>query len=198
MARRPPPIGAILAGGLGARLGGSKAIVELHGKPLICYPVEAVHEALGEVAIVVKPDTELPSLPGVTVWVEPGGPHHPLVGIIHALENADGRPVLVCAADLPFVTAKVVRRIARARPGSALAVVAYGAGQVQPLLGCYQQRALEALQRIDLAAEPALRDIIAALGPRLVHVGDPQVLFNVNAPEDLLHAAAILDGRRRR
>jgi molybdenum cofactor guanylyltransferase len=198
MARRPPPIGVILAGGLGARMGGSKAIVELHGKPLVCYPLEAVHEALDEVVVVVKPDTELPSLPGVTVWVEPGGPHHPLAGIVYALTAAEGRSVLICAADLPFVTAKVIRRIARARAGAAMAVVAYGAGQLQPLLGCYQPRALETLERIDLATAPAVKDVVARLSPRLVNVGDPEVLFNVNAPEDLLQAAAILDGRRRR
>ena len=44
-----------------------------------------------------KPSTELPSLPGVTVWVEPESPSHPLLGIMHALSLAEGRPVLVCA-----------------------------------------------------------------------------------------------------
>ena len=38
--------------------------------------------ALGEVVIVAKADTELPSLPGVTVWIEPDEPQHPLIGII--------------------------------------------------------------------------------------------------------------------
>ena len=102
---RTRPVGAILAGGGGRRIGGDKAIVELPGRPLICYPLEAVREALGQVAVLAKADTELPSLPGVTVWIEPDARRHPLVGITQALALADGRPVLVCAADLPFVSA---------------------------------------------------------------------------------------------
>ena len=47
---------------------------------------------------------------GVTVWIEPEHPRHPLVGIVQALALADGRPVLVCGADLPFVSAELVRR----------------------------------------------------------------------------------------
>jgi molybdopterin-guanine dinucleotide biosynthesis protein A len=37
---------------------------------------------------------------------------------------------------------------------------------------------------------------VRGIGPRLVEVEDPDELFNVNAPEDLLHAAALLDRRR--
>ena len=64
MLRRRPPIGVILAGGQGRRIGGSKAVVQLAGQPLITYPLEAVRTALGDVAVVAKADTQLPSLPG--------------------------------------------------------------------------------------------------------------------------------------
>jgi molybdopterin-guanine dinucleotide biosynthesis protein A len=42
---RTRPVGAILAGGGGRRIGGDKAIVELHGRPLISYPLETVRLA---------------------------------------------------------------------------------------------------------------------------------------------------------
>jgi molybdenum cofactor guanylyltransferase len=48
MGGRGEPIGAILAGGSGRRIGGSKAIVKLHGTPLIAYPLEAMRDALLE------------------------------------------------------------------------------------------------------------------------------------------------------
>ena len=82
------------------RAGGSaatKATVELHGKPLICYPLEAVRQVLSQVAILAKAGTQLPPLSGVDVWIEPESPRHPLVGITQALALAGGRPVLVCA-----------------------------------------------------------------------------------------------------
>ena len=59
---------------------------------------------LSQVAILAKAGTSFRPLSGVAVWIEPESPHHPLAGITQALALAGGRPVLVCAGDLPFVT----------------------------------------------------------------------------------------------
>ena len=193
---RTRALGAILAGGGGRRIGGDKAIVELQGRPLISYPLEAVREALGQVAILAKADTKLPYVSGVTVWIEPDPRAHPVVGIMQALALADGRPALVCGADLPFVTARLIRKLARANPGRAPAVVASARGVMQPLLGCYQRRALELLRRLAADTSRPLRDCIEALDPVLLEVDDPDELFDVDSPDDLLQAAAMLDRRR--
>jgi molybdopterin-guanine dinucleotide biosynthesis protein A len=183
----------ILAGGRGRRMGGAKATVLLRGRPLISYPLETLLAALAEVVVLAKADTELPSLPGTTVWIESDALHHPAVGIAQALGLAGGRPVLVCAGDLPFVSPGLVRTLASGDPEQAAAVVASARGIMQPLLGCYQPRAAHHLRAGD---ERPLRDQVAELSPRVVEVEDPRELFNVNAPEDLLQAAAMLDRRR--
>jgi molybdenum cofactor guanylyltransferase len=192
MARRAGPIGVVLAGGSGVRMGGSKATVELQGRPLISYPLEAVWRALGKAVVVAKADTELPSLPGVTVWIEPGVPHHPLVGLCYALEMAEGRPVVVCAGDLPFVTPALVRRVATGSR-TALAAIAAGGGNVQPLLGWYDPRAAEVLRSFEAQDGVSLREAVNRLEPAIVEVDEPEQLFNVNTPADLLQAAAMLD-----
>jgi molybdenum cofactor guanylyltransferase len=189
MLSKTQPIGAILAGGAGRRIGGSKAMVHLHGRPLISYPLAVPAHVLPEVVIVAKPSTELPSLPGTTVWVEPESPTHPLLGIMHALSLAEGRPVLVCAADLPFVRPETIERLAGADPAGAPAVIASADGRTQPLLGCYQPAALE---RVSVPGKRPVRDVMAEIGARTLEV-DPEDLFNVNYPEDLLQAAARLD-----
>lgn len=196
MLSRSQPVGAILAGGRGLRIGGDKAIVELAGRPLIDYAVDAVQQVLRQVAIVAKADTKLPTLSGVTLWIEPEAPRHPVVGIAQALALAGGKPVLVCAADLPFVTPELIRRLVKAKPGHAPAVVACTCGTMHPTLGCYQPRALDALAPAVSAASRPLRETIAALDPVLLEVDDPDELFNVNSPDDLLLAAAMLDRRR--
>jgi molybdopterin-guanine dinucleotide biosynthesis protein A len=72
-------------------------------------------------------------------------------------------------------------------------VIARARGQVQPLLGCYQPVTLE---RVSLAGERPLRDIVDEIGARTVEI-DQHELFNVNYPEDLLQATALLDRAER-
>jgi molybdopterin-guanine dinucleotide biosynthesis protein A len=190
------PIGVILAGGRGQRIGGAKATVELQGRPLICYPLGVLGSVLAEVVVIAKSDTALPSLPGVTVWVEAQATYHPLVGIVGAIGLAGGQPVLICAADLPFVTEEVVRALLDTELEGAPAVIASSGGRMQPLLGRYQPDVVELLGKTEIGPELRVQEAIAALGPRILEIEDPDVLFNVNTPDDLLQAAAMLDRRR--
>ena len=190
------PVGVVLAGGLGRRIGGGKASLALGGRPLISYPLDAVWRALGNAVIVAKPDTALPASLGTEVWIEPPEPRHPLTGIVHALGVAEGRSVLVCAGDMPLITPELVAAIARTDPGSSRAVVASTHGELQPLLACFQPTALPLLIEAARAPSVALREAVGRLDPLVQEVEDPELLFNVNTPDDLLLAAALLDRRR--
>jgi molybdopterin-guanine dinucleotide biosynthesis protein A len=174
-------IGAILAGGAGKRMGGvSKAALELDGRPLAVHVADVLAEVCEPVAIVCKPDSDLPQIAGVERWEEPAEPRHPLTGIVHALEQAEG-PVLVCAVDMPWVTADACRSLLDAAPGGP-AAVAVGAGEVCPVFGVYAPEALDQLR----AAVPnaPLRDTVDALDPVRVAL-PPAILRSVNTPEDL-------------
>src|SRR5436305_13879368 len=102
-------VGAILAGGAGRRIGGRKAVRILAGRPLIAHPADALGAVCDPVAGVCKPGTELPAGGAWEVWDdEPLEPRHPAAGIAHAVERSGGQ-ALVCAADMPFVTAREAR-----------------------------------------------------------------------------------------
>lgn len=199
LASMSDPVGVVLAGGLGRRIGGDKATVALGGRPLLSYPIAAMRAALGSVRVVCKPATALPELPGATVWHEPESPSHPLVGIVEALRRADGAAVLVCAGDMPFVSAELLQTIAAAR-GRAVAAVAMGIdGTLEPLLARYERPALAPLAAAlngDGALPPARR-VVAALAPRRVAVADRDRLLNVNTPADLERAERLLAATRR-
>jgi molybdopterin-guanine dinucleotide biosynthesis protein A len=191
-------MGAVLAGGLGRRLGGDKAVALLAGRPLIAYPLAAMRAVVADVTIIAKPDTVLPGagVPGgVRVLREPAEPRHPLVGIVYALRAGDGRPVLICPADLPLVTAEVLAELASADPGGAPAVVAVGPGRgLQPLLGCYRPEAAGLLEAAAREATAPVRATVAAIGPRELTV-PAEVLFNVNTAADLARAETLVSSR---
>lgn len=192
-----PALGAVLAGGAGVRLGGAKATVELAGRALISYPLAALAAAGIEAVVVAKPDTELPALE-VPVLREPPAPRHPLLGIITALREAGGRPLLAVACDLPLVAPELLAMLAAAPEPLVLAAPG---GDPQPLLGRYAPALLPDLEAA-LAREEPLRRTVAALRPRLLgdaelaRFGDPaELALNVNDRSDLEHAGVMLAGR---
>ena len=174
----PPLVGVVLAGGRATRLPG-KLAADLGGRPLVAWPVAALGAVCDRVAVVCKPDTELPQLDAER-WDEPPEPHHPVAGLVHALERAE-TPVVVCAADMPFVTPAALAAVAAALRGNRAAVACAG-GRLQPLLAAYAPSALPALSAA--APDARLTEVVAALAPVEVEVGDGEAA-NVNTTEDL-------------
>jgi molybdopterin-guanine dinucleotide biosynthesis protein A len=181
-------VGAILAGGAGTRMGGAKAARLLAGRPLVAYPAAALATVCDPVAVVCKPGTELPAGGPWEVWDdEPIGPRHPATGIAHALGRA-GAPVLVCAADMPFVTGSECGRLTAAiteEPG-ALAVVAEAEGRLQPVLAIYRPPASAALTAAAARGAP-LRHAVETLEPVRVEL-PAAALRSIDTPEALAAA----------
>jgi molybdopterin-guanine dinucleotide biosynthesis protein A len=181
---------AVMAGGLGRRLGGAKPSAVLAGRPLICHPLAAAAEAGLEVIVVAKPSTVLPPL-DVRVAHEPEQPRHPLCGLVAALRLAAARArppaVVAVACDMPFVTGPLLRWLA----GLDGAAMAHVGGRDQPLLGRWPVGGLPLVAQA-LAEGRPLRAGLAALEPTILEegelsrFGDPvRLCFNVNDPADL-------------
>jgi molybdopterin-guanine dinucleotide biosynthesis protein A len=190
----PAVLGAVLAGGSGSRLGGAKPGVELGGRPLIGYPLDAVEEAGLEPLVVAKADSTLPPL-HCRVLREPDLPRHPLCGIVAALREAGERPLVAVGCDMPFLDAGLLAWLgAAAEP----LVVPLVGSRLQPLVARYDPVLLPSLEAAMERGEP-LQRAVEALRPRLVpepdlvRFGDPRRLcFNVNDRAALERAEALL------
>jgi molybdenum cofactor guanylyltransferase len=187
-------MGAVLAGGSGTRLGGSKATAKLEGKPLISYPLEAIEKTGIDVVVIAKRDTALPEL-SVPVWYERDEPEHPALGISTVLQRAPTDAVLIVGCDMPFVTTKLLTYLASLP--YPLALPSAG-GRLHPLIGLYA-RGLATAFAFSLGKGTSLQETVAELEPHLIdeseltQFGDPErLLFNVNTPEDLERAGALL------
>src|SRR6185436_18849621 len=128
---------------LGRRMGAPKATASLGGRPLVAYPLDALGKVCDRVVVVAKRETELPA--EVERWDEPDDPRHPIAGITHALERAR-EPILVCAADMPFVSPDVLSLLAAELQPGLKAAVAFCEGRLEPLLAAYAPEALELLR----------------------------------------------------
>lgn len=186
------PVGVVLAGGAGSRIGGEKALVPFEGVPLL----ERALRTLGAVglrrAVVAKPDTLLPPLGAdVALWHEPREPRHPAVGIAHALACADGAPVLCLAVDLPLLDPNLLRLLLDADDGAVDCVVARARGSVEPLCAIWHPSAGPALTA---AAAGSMRELTLGLRARMVDVPHPDALLNVNTPDDLERAIRTFRG----
>lgn len=190
----------MLAGGSGSRLGGTKPLARLGGRPLISYPLAAALASGHETLVIAKRRFPLPALvPGCQVAYEPDLPQHPLRGIVTALTHAAGRPVIVVGCDMPFLTARLLAWLAEI-PAASSVVTVIG-GRPQPLLARYAPRDLPALEGA-LHEQAPLRQTVRALMPRSIaeaelrRFGDPRTLcFNVNDPADLAQAEELLRDR---
>ncbi|MFL5891505.1 MAG: molybdenum cofactor guanylyltransferase [Solirubrobacterales bacterium] len=181
--------GAVLAGGRSSRMGTPKGALELAGRPLITYPIEALVAAGLAPIVVAKEDSGLPQL-DCPIVREPDQRLHPAAGVLAALE-ATGGPVVVVACDMPFVPAQLLAVLARLSVPAALPVLA---DRPQPLLAHYEPSVASALERAVARNEP-MREAVAALDPvllgpdELAGFGDPDLIaFNVNDRDDLAAA----------
>jgi molybdopterin-guanine dinucleotide biosynthesis protein A len=175
-------------------MGGGKAAAMLAGRPLTAYPTEVLGQVCDRVALVCKPDTELPPIDGAERWDEPHEPRHPVAGIAYALERAEA-PVLVCAGDMPFVTPDACRSLIEAAGGAGAvdAAVAIAAGVLQPVFGLYAPTALEVLR--GAPHDAPLTETVAALDPVRVAL-PPRLVRSVNTVEELAEAEAELSSGR--
>ena len=179
------PLGAVLAGGAASRLGGAKANVELDGRPLISYPLEAMAQAGIGAVVVAKADSPLPPLE-VELVTEPDEPRHPLTGVIAALRHAGGRGAVIAPCDTPFLSPMLLRVLASAEETTAVR----SGGRIHPLIAFYPASALGSLEGAAAEGESATA-ALHALDPHWIEAIERET-FNVNTAEDLERSEELL------
>lgn len=178
---------AVLAGGLGTRIGGDKALVQLAGRPLISYPIAAAQGAGLDVVVVAKRTTKLPPL-DVPLILEPDVPVHPLLGVITALQELPA--VIAIPCDMPLLRSGELAALA-SMPDE-LATLWLG----EPFPSLYRRPLLPQL-RAALEANQSMRATQAQslLASAVASSTEPAPQLSVNTAEDLARAGALLSRR---
>jgi molybdenum cofactor guanylyltransferase len=191
--------GVILAGGQGRRMGGAdKAFVSLAGRPLIGHVLDRLRPQVERVILSANGDPSRFAGLGCPV-VPDEASQGPLSGIIAALRHADGMGathVVSTPVDTPFLPLDFVARLqataAVSPEGLALARTADGDHPASALWPVALAPSLAAFLAEGGAKVTRFTD---AHGAARADFPDARAFLNLNTPEELAAAEALLKGK---
>jgi molybdopterin-guanine dinucleotide biosynthesis protein A len=209
---KPPSFvaGVVLAGGRSSRMGGDdKCLAPLAGTPVLAHVIERLEPQVSAVAINANTEpSRLASfgLPVVADRIE--GHAGPLAGLHAALQWAKDRgpnisSVVTVACDTPFLPNDLVERFLAALDETGReCCVARSAGGVHPVIGLWPiaiagtlEAALARGQRTAKAWAEQQGAVEVFFPPTQIGGRPVDPFFNINRPEDLAEAEALLGER---
>ncbi len=194
--------GVILAGGLARRMGGGdKAMIRLAGRPLLDRVAERLRPQVSALALNANghphrfQDWAVPVIRD-TVAGNPG----PLAGVLAGLEWAAPAhdDLISVPVDCPFLPSDLVARLRAARDEARAEIaIAFSGGRRHPVIALWPV-GLAAELRTALVEEGVRKvgDFIARykIAPAAFPITPFDPFTNVNGPEDIARAEAVLRG----
>ncbi|HEY9909425.1 MAG TPA: molybdenum cofactor guanylyltransferase [Thermosynechococcaceae cyanobacterium] len=180
----------VLAGGQSSRMGQDKALISIHGVPLLRRVCEVALHCTDAVYVVTAwPEhytTIVPSQCKLIQEPQPDRPPGPLVGFAHALTQVQSVWVLLLACDLPRLQPEVLLSwIDRLPAATETALLPKGDRGWEPLCGFYRTSCLPSLQRAIVQGDRSFQGWLAGETVGELQVSDRSLLFNCNTPADL-------------
>jgi molybdopterin-guanine dinucleotide biosynthesis protein A len=189
----------ILAGGEGRRMGGDKPLVLLAGQNLLDRAIALARTWPGDTAVSVRHAGQYVVPEGVFSLLDRGGAG-PLAGLQAALGFASEQgleAVLTIPCDVPFAPGDLAEKLCGALLPDASAALATSGDSLHPACALWKVTALAALPDYRVTGKSSLRGFAAFVGFATAEWPcepfDP--FFNVNSPEDLAVAEALLRNR---
>ncbi|HXE01315.1 MAG TPA: molybdenum cofactor guanylyltransferase MobA [Hyphomicrobium sp.] len=197
-------LGVILAGGQSRRFGGGdKGFADLDGRPVLSHVIERFRPQIGRLILNANGDLSRFASFGLEVVADREIPGQgPLSGILTALEWAkrhapDCTAVATVSTDVPFLALNLIQRL-EAERGDGVAI-AVSAGRRHPTIAIWpltsREAVADALQRGALSVDALAAELNAVAVPFPMGEIDGVTIdpfFNVNRPEDLVAARALL------
>jgi FdhD protein len=188
----------ILAGGRSSRMGGGdKGLLTLGGHSMLEHVVAALRPQTSALMLNSNSGADLFTALGLEVHADAlPGRLGPLAGIHTAMlwaraQGADA--VLTVPGDCPFLPANLVQKLTAARRRNEAAIAASN-GQTHPVVGLWPCTLAEHLEAALQGGMRRVRDFLAEIPHVNVEfpASEPDPFWNVNTPEDLQRAQALL------
>lgn len=180
----PPVNGLILAGGRSIRMGEDKGQLQYHGMPQVNYLAQEFESLQIEHFISCRND-QYQDAQRITDKFEGLGPFG---AIASAFQHEPNAAWLVVACDLPFVNCETFNLLLKERDPSKFATCFYNPETdfPDPLITLWEPRAYMRLLEFLAMGYSCPRKVLINSDVKIVRLENPDVLKNVNTPEELI------------
>ncbi len=194
-----PTSGILLAGGRGVRFRGDKSMARLAGIPLLVWGAALLGAVADDVVIVTRDEQETR---GRWRYVRDElADHGPMAGVLTGLRHIRHDRAVVLPIDMPLLTVGFLIFLRDAGLQADITVPRWT--RVEPLVGVYARGCIDGLAAALAGGEDSLGRFFreTTLSVRYIaetdirRFGHPErIFFNINHPEDLEEAEALLRG----
>ena len=191
----PPTLTAIvLAGGLSSRMGQDKALISVHGLPLLLRVCQVAKQTTDQVYVVtawVERYRDLCAEANITLIAEvlqSGTPQGPICGFLQGLSQVQTDWVLLLACDLPNLRVEVLREwrwLLAETPPEVVALLPQSVDRWEPLCGFYRTDCRASLQAFTDHGGRSFQTWLNQQSVKALPVRSPSMLLNCNTPADL-------------
>jgi molybdopterin-guanine dinucleotide biosynthesis protein A len=193
--------GFVAAGGRSSRMGSDKAWLDLGGRPIIQWVIDAMRPVVSSLAVIAN-DPRYDEL-GLKVYRDTNLDVGPLEAIRTALANNSDHPrVLIVACDLPMVTSALFEFLLSLEDDDRAIVPVGPDSRLEPLCAVYPGNALHPVTELIAGERRMVRELFDAIPTRLVpfdevrHLDGAEWFFaNVNSPADLSRVMDLTQSR---
>jgi len=193
--------GVILAGGLSTRFNGkNKALLPIHGKPILRYIHEVYEVLFDEIILVTNNPIEYLDW-DLEVVTDLFSIRSSMTGIHTGLFYAGHAHAFVCACDTPFIKKELVEAVLQGIGGKAEWIIPQTRFGLEPMCAVYSKNCLQnietCLHNEKLKIKKCLRKTpTKIISEKKLLEKDPDLIsfYNINTPEDLCKAESLIQG----
>lgn len=184
--------GIILAGGLARRMGGKdKGLINVAGKPLIEYVIEALRPQVNSLIINTNRNLDSYKNYGVPIVVDSvSGFHGPLAGMASCMCVVDREYMVTVPCDSPNLPDDLVTRMYAGLTGENAEIsVAHDGNYIQPVFALMKTNLLDSLLEFLDGGDRKISNWFEKHRLATVDFSDkPETFININTPEDIKQA----------